>query len=79
MTAEVSEAVYLCLARRAQTLVAARLCQSVVKGLEAFQKNPDNKYVLETQESGWRCLRRLWDTPNEQLLATWNRVIDGTR
>uniref|UniRef100_A0A6M2CK70 Hydroxylysine kinase n=1 Tax=Rhipicephalus microplus TaxID=6941 RepID=A0A6M2CK70_RHIMP len=60
-----------------KTLVAARLCQSVVKGLEAFQKNPDNKYVLDTQESGWRCLRRLWDTPDEQLLATWSRVIDG--
>lgn len=59
-----------------KTLVAARLCQSVVKGLEAFQKSPDNHYVLETQESGWRCLRRLWDTPNEKLLATWKRVID---
>ncbi|XP_070394352.1 hydroxylysine kinase [Dermacentor albipictus] len=60
---------------RNTTLVAARLCQSLVKGLESFRKNPDNPYVLYTQESGWRCLRRLWDTPNELLLRTWNGVI----
>ncbi|KAH7938189.1 hypothetical protein HPB49_021419 [Dermacentor silvarum] len=58
-----------------RTLVAARLCQSVVKGLESFRKNPDNQYVLYTQDSGWRCLRWLWETPNEHLLGTWNRVI----
>ncbi|XP_054922967.1 hydroxylysine kinase isoform X2 [Dermacentor andersoni] len=58
-----------------KTLVAARLCQSLVKGLESFRKNPDNQYVLSTQESGWWCLRRLWNTPNELLLRTWKGVI----
>lgn len=62
----------------AQTLIAARLCQSLVKGLQAYQQHPGNTYVLYTQEGGWHGLRRLWNTPNDELVAAWNRVLGET-
>lgn len=59
-----------------RTLIAARLCQSLVKGLQAYQQHPGNTYVLYTQEGGWHGLRRLWNTPNDELVAAWNRVLE---
>lgn len=61
-----------------RTLIAARLCQSLVKGLQAYQQHPGNTYVLDSQKSGWRGLRRLWNTPNDELMAAWNRVLGET-
>lgn len=58
-----------------KTLVAARLCQSLVMGLHTYRQNPGNEYVLETQENGWRGLRRLWSISGEELQATWDRVL----
>ncbi|XP_077541211.1 hydroxylysine kinase-like [Haemaphysalis longicornis] len=61
-----------------RTLIAARLCQSLVKGLQAYQQHPGNTYVLDTQKSGWHGLRRLWNMPNDELMAVWNRVLGET-
>lgn len=61
-----------------RTLIAARLCQSLVKGLQAYQQHPGNTYVLDTQEGGWHGLRRLWSTSNDELMAVWNQVMGET-
>ncbi|XP_033123941.1 hydroxylysine kinase-like [Anneissia japonica] len=58
-------------------IVAARLALSLVAGLEASSKDPDNVYLLETQAVGWDFLQMLLNIPEKDIWETWNLIIDG--
>ena len=56
--------------RALRALVMGRLAQSLSLGALAAAKEPGNAaYLLGTQKNGWRLLRLLWDTSDEQFLA----------
>lgn len=63
------------MASRLQTLIASRLCQSLVLGLYAYQRDPTNEYVLYTQKNGWTMLRELWTARTEDLAKIWNGAL----
>ena len=53
-----------------RALVMGRLAQSLSLGALAAAKEPGNAaYLLGTQKNGWRLLRLLWGTSDEQFLA----------
>ncbi|GLV43483.1 uncharacterized protein CBL_04025 [Carabus blaptoides fortunei] len=56
--------------------VAARLCQSLVLGAYSSLQDPNNKYILTTQTTGWTMLRKLWKEPEEILYEEWKKVED---
>lgn len=58
-----------------KTCVAARYCQSLVMGAYTYSLDPGNEYLLVTAANGWPQLERLWNTPTEQLYASWREVI----
>lgn len=41
------------------SLMALRLCQSLLNGQVAFEKDPDNQHVMETNRRGWDLLKLL--------------------
>jgi len=57
--------------------VAARLCQSLVLGAYSHSLDPENSYLLLTQEAGWDLLRRLWAEPDKNLEELWTKTADN--
>ncbi|XP_033107398.1 hydroxylysine kinase-like [Anneissia japonica] len=49
------------------TLIATRLVQSLLLGLQCYSINPSNTYVLSTQEKGWKALRKVWGMSVEDI------------
>lgn len=58
-------------------LIAGRFAQSLTMGEYTHQQDPGNEYVLVVAKNGWRRLRKLWDTPKEDLYSNWQQVIDS--
>lgn len=56
--------------------MAARLCQSLVIGCYTHTLDPENDYVLESQANGWKMLKLIWETPNEELDELWFSTAD---
>ncbi|XP_031640926.1 hydroxylysine kinase-like [Contarinia nasturtii] len=56
--------------------VAARLCQSLVLGAYTHTLNPENDYLLTTQENGWKVLSMIWDKPKKELDELWFTTAD---
>lgn len=56
--------------------MAARLCQSLVLGCYSYTLDPENDYVLESQANGWKMLKLIWETPNEELDELWFSTAD---
>ena len=56
--------------------VAGRFAQSLTMGEYTYKQDPGNEYVLVCGKNGWPRLRRLWDTPQEELYEGWRRVIE---
>ncbi|KAK0078982.1 hypothetical protein PV325_001883 [Microctonus aethiopoides] len=54
-----------------KTAVCARACQSLVLGIYSHLNEPDNNYLMITQESGWKILRKLWPMSEETILNIW--------
>lgn len=63
-----------------QTLVSARLVQSLVLGAYTLEQDPSNNYVSSTaKNNGWELLRRLRKTrpsPEEQDHTDWQAIAD---
>lgn len=59
-----------------QICVAARLCQSVVIGLYSHSLDPENDYLLVTQENGWKMLKLLRETPKNEVEELWFTTAD---
>lgn len=57
--------------------VAARLCQSLVLGAYSHSLDPENSYLLTTQERGWDLLQRLWAEPDNKIEELWNKTADN--
>lgn len=57
--------------------VAARLCQSLVLGAYSHSLDPENSYLLTTQEPGWDLLQRLWAEPDNKIEELWTKTADG--
>lgn len=51
--------------------VCARLCQSLVLGLYSSRNDPKNEYILTTQKSGWKLLKKIWSMSDEQVSQIW--------
>lgn len=56
-----------------QVCVCARLCQSLVMGLQAHAMDPQNTYVLDSQEKGWPLLQELWEAPHGVFEQKWQK------
>lgn len=56
-------------------LMALRLCQSVLNGQVAFEMDPENHYVMETNQRGWKLLELLTKDPifcdYDNLIKFW--------
>ena len=52
--------------------VCARLCQSLVLGLYSYMNDPKNEYLLLTQKSGWKLLKKLWPMSNNEISRIWD-------
>ncbi|KAJ1526079.1 hypothetical protein ONE63_009244 [Megalurothrips usitatus] len=59
--------------------ICARLCQSLVLGLHAHEKDPSNAYVLDSQQSGWPLLLALWQAPPGTFEAQWGEALGMQR
>ncbi|XP_034239878.1 hydroxylysine kinase [Thrips palmi] len=55
--------------------VCARLCQSLVLGLQSHAMDPQNTYVLDSQENGWPLLQTLWRMPHGSIEQQWQEKI----
>ena len=55
--------------------VCARLCQSLVMGLRGHSMDPDNTYILDSQEKGWPLLEQLWRAPPGSFEQAWASSI----
>ena len=56
-------------------LVASRFCQSLLIG--AFSCKylcPDNTYVMETSNNGWKNFEMFWKLSKDEVLKTWLEV-----
>ena len=51
------------------TLVASRLCQSVIMSSYSFSKDPSNTYLLVTAKPGWLALEQLMAMSPDQIAA----------
>ncbi len=60
-----------------KTCVAGRYCQSLVMGAYSYIQDPTNDYLIVTAANGWPQLKRLWDTPADQLYAGWRQIIQS--
>ncbi|XP_055325804.1 hydroxylysine kinase-like, partial [Sitodiplosis mosellana] len=56
--------------------VAARLCQSLVMGAYTHLLDPENDYLLSSQENGWKMLTLLRETPKDGLEELWFTTAD---
>ncbi|OQV20980.1 putative Hydroxylysine kinase [Hypsibius exemplaris] len=54
----------------------ARITQSLVIGLHTFKQQPGNRYVLNTQKSGWHVLQILRRMSQQKLFEKWNDIMD---
>ena len=54
--------------RLLRVLTAGRFVVSLVYGLLGAKRNPDNAYLLSTQEEGWKCLELLWSQSEQDLM-----------
>ena len=59
--------------RLLRVLTAGRFVVSLVYGLLGAKRNPDNAYLLSTQEEGWKCLELLWSQSEQDLMDLWER------
>lgn len=57
--------------------VAARICQSLVLGAYSHSLDPENNYLLITQEAGWDLLQRLWAEPDDKVDELWTKTADN--
>lgn len=57
--------------------VAARLCQSLVLGAYSHSLDPENSYLLITQEAGWDLLQRLWAESDTKIDELWAKTADN--
>ena len=55
--------------------VMGRYAQSLVMGHYTYLQDPGNDYVLITAKNGWPQLKRLWETPKEELYNEWRKII----
>lgn len=61
-----------------QTMVASRLCQSLVMGAYTYSLDPGNEYLLTTAKTGWGLLERVWtEKSDEEIISCWNEAING--
>lgn len=60
-----------------QVCVAARLCQSLVLGAYTHTQDPENDYVLSTQNAGWKLLFEMWAQPPNVLEELWASTADN--
>ena len=58
-----------------KVLVAARYCTELLLGAHAFSIDPSNDYLIKTSYKGWPQLRKLWQTPNEELCNNWRSIM----
>ncbi|XP_031638487.1 hydroxylysine kinase-like [Contarinia nasturtii] len=56
--------------------VAARLCQSLVLGAYTHTLDPENDYLLSTQDNGWKMLSMIWEKPKNELDELWFTTAD---
>ncbi|XP_054152496.1 hydroxylysine kinase-like [Oppia nitens] len=54
--------------------IKARLCQSLATGAHFYQLDPNNTYVLSSQETGWPALRALHDCQPKDILNKWLNI-----
>lgn len=52
-------------------LMKLRLCQSLLNGQLAFEKDPKNSYVMETNQRGWELLEIMLEQRADELVASW--------
>lgn len=45
-------------------------------GAYTHKLDTENDYILSTQESGWKMLKLIWDTPNDELEELWFTTAD---
>lgn len=55
--------------------VCARLAQNLVMGAYTNYMNPSHVYVLNTAARGWPLLSMMWETPQNEIDARWNKII----
>ena len=53
------------------TLIASRLACSVTMSSYSYSKDPGNKYLLITQEPGWKALEAFVKIPKEKVLESF--------
>lgn len=56
------------------TLVASRLCQSLILGAYSHLSDPNNQYLLTTAINGWRILEVIRSKSHQELLDIWMPV-----
>lgn len=59
-----------------QICIAARLCQSLVLGAYTHTLDPENDYLLSTQDNGWKMLSMIWEKPSQELDELWFNTAD---
>ncbi|XP_045581931.1 hydroxylysine kinase isoform X2 [Procambarus clarkii] len=55
--------------------VAARFAQSLVMGAYSYDQDPGNEYLLITAAKGWDILFHFWNTPKEDIISHWKKII----
>lgn len=55
--------------------VCARMCQSLVMGAYSYLHDPENRYLLSTQKTGWTLLKRLWPMSQKDVMQAWGLAI----
>ncbi|KAI4497003.1 hypothetical protein M0802_007951 [Mischocyttarus mexicanus] len=52
--------------------VCARICQSLIMGAYSYLNDPNNKYLLTTEKTGWKLLEELWPMTEEEISNLWD-------